>query len=216
MERFIRPEGIALALKKSSGIEVGKSAHEFPMTFASGGTGLKWNVESVLGFPIYKKMIVEAMSHNIRQINLAHGYSTTRLIGVPDGMNPLISSVSDILGIGQTIYKKSEVMAEGLQRKTPKREGQTVIVGEDVLTSGQSTVRTVEHARERGNKVKGVSVLITRTRRAAEVLSDKLGFKVEPLYTSVELVEILAEDPNCPNITDEQVSWVKADFEREY
>src|SRR5438874_2184524 len=112
-------------------------AHERKQ-LASGRTSrLYFNVgDLIISFPQEKEIVVAALAQTYRD----SGITSERVIGVPEGMNCLTSSISDELQIGQ-LRIREKMSKHGDQRSIEGRysAGQTVAVFEDVISTGGST-----------------------------------------------------------------------------
>jgi orotate phosphoribosyltransferase len=64
----------------------------------------------------------------------------------------------------------------------PVREGDRVVIVEDVVTTGGSSLRAIEHCEAAGLKVAGVLAIIDRLEGGAEAFAAK-GFKLRTLFT---------------------------------
>ncbi len=68
-------------------------------------------------------------------------------------------------------------------------EGDKVVMLEDVITTGGSTIKAIERAREFGLEVLKVITIVDREEGGKENL-EKTGVKVESLVTKTELIEL--------------------------
>ena len=103
--------------------------------------------------------------------------------------------------IAHTFYLKGEQMESFVVRKEPKKhgtmlwveghvgKGDNVIIIEDVITTGGSTIKAIDRAKKCGLKVLGVIVLIDRQEGGKEKILAK-GVKVETLLTREEIFEV--------------------------
>ncbi|HDZ84088.1 MAG TPA: orotate phosphoribosyltransferase, partial [Nitrospirae bacterium] len=99
-----------------------------------------------------------------------------------------------------TSYLKSDSLESFVVRKEPKKhgtmlwvegnvmKGESVVITEDVITTGGSTIKAIDRARKCGLKVLGVVVLIDRQEGGREAI-EKLGVPVRTLLTREELLE---------------------------
>ena len=103
--------------------------------------------------------------------------------------------------IAYTSYLKSDPLESFVVRKEPKKhgtmlwvegnvkEGDRVVITEDVITTGGSTIKAIDRARKCGLKVIGVVVLIDRQEGGREAI-EKLGVPVRTLLTREEILEV--------------------------
>jgi len=80
----------------------------------------------------------------------------------------------------------------------PLLPGMSVVILEDVVTTGGSTMRAVESLREAGANVVGVVVLVDRLEGGAEALASS-GLELMSLYTRQDFVE---DNPLAATLTD--------------
>ena len=102
--------------------------------------------------------------------------------------------------IAYTSYIKGEPLESFVVRKEPKKhgtmlwvegnvkEGDRVIIIEDVITTGGSTLKAIDRAKKCGLKVQGVVVLIDRQEGGKKAIESH-GVKVEVLLTKEEIFE---------------------------
>jgi orotate phosphoribosyltransferase len=73
------------------------------------------------------------------------------------------------------------------------KEGDRVVITEDVITTGGSTIKAIDRARKCGLKVIGVVVLIDRQEGGREAI-EKLGVPVRTLLTKEEILEVYKQN----------------------
>ncbi len=86
------------------------------------------------------------------------------------------------------LYIRKEKSDHGLQNivEGPASKGMRVVLCEDVVTTGGSSMKAVEHLREVGCEVLGVLAVIDRRREASDTLSD--GTRIRALFTLGEFL----------------------------
>lgn len=86
------------------------------------------------------------------------------------------------------LYIRKEKSDHGLRNlvEGPVSKGMRVVLCEDVVTTGESSLKAVGHLRDVGCEVQGVLAVIDRRRDPSETLSD--GTKVRRLFTLDELL----------------------------
>lgn len=114
--------------------------------------------------------------------------------GLTLGADPLSNAIA------YTSYLKGENLESFVVRKEPKkhgtmlwiegnvREGDSVVIIEDVITTGGSTIKAIDRARNCGLKVLGVVVLIDRQEGGKEAI-EALNVPVRILLTREEIFE---------------------------
>ena len=112
--------------------------------------------------------------------------------GLTLGADPVANAIA------YTSYLKGEPVEAFVVRKEPKKHGtmlwiegnvkngDKVVIAEDVITTGGSSKKAIERARECGLKVLGVVVLIDRQEGGREAI-ESLGVPVKVLLTKEEI-----------------------------
>ncbi len=118
--------------------------------------------------------------------------------GLTLGADPISNAIA------HTFYLKGEQMESFVVRKEPKKhgtmlwvegnvgKGDKVIIIEDVITTGGSTIKAIDRAKKCGLKILGVIVLIDRQEGGKEKIEAK-GVKVETLLTREEIFEVYSK-----------------------
>jgi len=119
--------------------------------------------------------------------------------GLTLGADPISNAIA------HTFYLKGEQMESFVVRKEPKKhgtmlwvegnvgKGDKVIIIEDVITTGGSTIKAIDRAKKCGLIVLGVIVLIDRQEGGKEKILAK-GVKVETLLTREEIFEVYSKN----------------------
>ena len=106
------------------------------------------------------------------------------------GADPLVSAVS-LTSILQgkpldAFIVRKEAKGHGtgawIEGMANLKEGDTVVMLEDVVTTGGSSLRAVKRAEEAGLKIPGILVLVDRCEGGRENI-EKAGYKLVSLYT---------------------------------
>ncbi len=215
VQRLYTAKDMADALHQSGAVRIGETADAFPMTNTDERTGIKWDIENVLSRTLdHKRKVVISYLNAFAQLNEGRHPGPLRIVGIPDGMNTIASSMADVMGTGQLVVKKAEVKAGNAHiYGEADIEGKEFDINfaEDVFTTGKSTADTVLAFTGKGHRIAEIVGLVARNKYAVEALSDKVGKKAHALYTAVELGEALALKGA---INEEQLGWIKADFEK--
>ncbi len=116
-----------------------------------------------------------------------------RIAGVPYAALPIGTAVSLTTGI-PLIYPRKEAKAHGLGRAIEGQwtPGERVVIVEDLITSGGSTLRTAQQLRAAGLVVEDAVVLIDREQGGAEHLA-AAGIRVHPVLRLREMFAILRQ-----------------------
>ncbi len=118
--------------------------------------------------------------------------------GLTLGADPISNAIA------YTYCLKGEQIESFVVRKEPKKHGtmlwvegnvsrgDKVIIIEDVITTGGSTIKAIDRAKKSGLKVLGVIVLIDRQEGGKEKIEAK-GVKVETVLNREEIFEVYKE-----------------------
>jgi orotate phosphoribosyltransferase len=119
--------------------------------------------------------------------------------GLTLGADPISNAIA------YTFYLKGEQVESFVVRKEPKKhgtmlwvegnvgKGDNVIIIEDVITTGGSTIKAIDRAKKCGLNVLGVIVLIDRQEGGKEKIEAK-GVKVEALLTREEIFDVYRKE----------------------
>lgn len=116
-----------------------------------------------------------------------------RIAGVPYAALPIATAVA--LATGKPmIYQRKEAKSYGLGKliEGAFQPGERVVIIEDLITSGGSTLKTAEQLREAGLVVEHVLVLIDRQQGGVAALAEG-GIAAHAVFTLTEIVDSLAE-----------------------
>jgi orotate phosphoribosyltransferase len=114
--------------------------------------------------------------------------------GLTLGADPVATAIA------YTSHIKGDCLEAFVVRKEPKKhgtmlwiegnvkKGDKVLIVEDVITTGSSTMKAIKRAQQCGLTVKGVVVLIDRQEGAKEAL-EKMGIPVKALLTKEEIFQ---------------------------
>ena len=140
---------------------------------------------------LYSKGLVlvgETVYEMISQLNIQG------IGGLTLGADPIASAAATIAGqhnkdlIAFVIRK--EPKKHGLEKwiEGGVRKGDSVVVIDDVITTGGSTIKAIDRAEESGLDIVKVIVLVDREEGGKENIF-KRGYEVEPIFTRSELME---------------------------
>lgn len=126
------------------------------------------DLRRIISSPRTLRMTAQALC----EIIIAKGLKYDYVVGVPYAALPLATHVSDILDIPM-LMKRKETKSYGTRKAiegvfTP---GNTVLLIEDVVTSGESIRETAEALREEGLKVTDSVAVLDRQQGATEGLA---------------------------------------------
>ena len=119
-------------------------------------------------------------------LELAGDWAFDAVGGMSIGADPLIGAVlalsdrDDLVGV--MIRKEAKGHGTGRFLEGPLRAGQTVLIVEDVVTTGGSSLRAIERVREFGADVCGVAAIVDRLQGGAAAFA-AAGVPLRSLFT---------------------------------
>lgn len=131
----------------------------------------------------------------------ATGWSIDAIGGLTLGADPIAyaiahaSALADEAGNGPmvrafTVRKEAKQHGTGKLIEGPFREGDRVVVVEDVITTGGSALKAVDAVRNAGGSVLGVLALVDRQEGGREAL-EAAGLEVLALATASDLLPLI-------------------------
>lgn len=127
------------------------------------------------------KLLGELIKENIPDVD--------KLVGVAYAGIPLVIATSIATGI-PACYTRKEVKEYGISNliEGELRDGENVVVVDDLITDGQSKIETIEKMKNSGVKfnIKGVAVLLDREQGGKEIL-EKHGIS---LFSAMSITEV--------------------------
>lgn len=128
------------------------------------------------------------------------------ICGVPYAALPMGTTMSLASGT-PLIIKRKENKGYGTKRMVEGiyHDGQNCLLVEDVITSGQSLLETIEEVEREGLKVTDIVVVLDREQGGIQKLKDK-GYSVHTLFTINEVIDLLHR---FHRLDDNEVSRIK-------
>lgn len=124
----------------------------------------------------------------------ARGWSPDAVGGLTLGADPIAFAIArESLETGKPINAfivRKEPKKHGTQRfieGLEETQGRSVVILEDVCTTGGSTACAIEKALEAGMQILGAICLVDRQQGAAELLESKFGCRLENIFTLAQL-----------------------------
>ncbi|MBQ6106953.1 MAG: orotate phosphoribosyltransferase [Thermoguttaceae bacterium] len=108
--------------------------------------------------------------------------------GMTMGADPIVASIITMADVQGKDLKgflvRKEAKGHGTNKfvEGPVQPGESVIIVEDVVTTGGSSLKAIERAVEFGLKVKGVYAILDRMEGGREAF-EKAGYKLKSLFT---------------------------------
>ncbi len=159
------------------------------------------DLRQLVAYPAILQRVARAYARVLRTLEF------DRLAGIPYAALPIATAIALEMN-RPLIYPRREVKEYGTRASiegtfTP---GETVVVIDDLATTGESKIETIEKLTSVGLRVRDIVVLIDREQGARESLA-AAGYT---LHAIVTLSELLAELHRGGAITAEQLAQVKA------
>ena len=113
--------------------------------------------------------------------------------GMAIGADPITASVITLAAQqdqdlrGFIVRKEAKQHGMGRQVEGPVSPGETCVILEDVVTTGGSSLRAIEHVREFGLEVKGVLAIVDRLAGGTETF-EREGLAFSSLFTIDDLL----------------------------
>lgn len=142
------------------------------------------NLKEAYTDPGVLRLITREMAGLLKEVEI------DRIAGVAVGGVPLATALSLELGVPFLIVRKerkgygTDVEVEG-----GLREGEEVVLVEDVTTTGGSALAAAEALERKGGRCRKVLVVVDRLEGAGEAL-ERRGIELIPLVTGEELMRI--------------------------
>lgn len=153
--------------------------------------------------PTARKQIANGLAQNIKEF-----FPETEVVaGTATAGIPHAAWVSDILDLPMVyVRSKAKEHGRGNQIEGKISEGQKVVVVEDIISTGGSSITAVEALRNAGCEVVGVVCVYTYNLPRAEKAFDEIGVKYVSLTNFDYLIEAAAESGT---ITEDQIPFLK-------
>jgi len=131
-------------------------------------------------------------------ITLLQSLDFDRLAALPYAALPIGTVISLQTGL-PLVYARKEKKSYGTRSAVegPYEEGETVVVIDDLVTTGGSKFESIEQLEEVGLKVRDIVVLIDRQCGAGQALSDK-GYQLHTLFTLTRLLDYWEKKGHVP------------------
>lgn len=133
--------------------------------------------------------LLKTLSNNL--LELVEEAPFDLICGVPYAALPMGTTMSLASGV-PLIIKRKENKGYGTKRMVEGvySDGQNCLLVEDVITSGQSLLETIDEIEREGLKVTDLVVVLDREQGGIKKLQDK-GYRVHTLFTINEVIDIL-------------------------
>ncbi|MBC1759200.1 orotate phosphoribosyltransferase [Listeria ivanovii] len=159
-----------------------------PFTWASGiKSPIYCDNRLTLGFPKVRQFIAAALAEKIKEnfgdVDVIAGTATA---GIPHA-----AWVSDLLDLPMVyVRSKAKEHGKGNQIEGPISKGQKVVVMEDLISTGGSSLKAVEVLEEAGAEVLGIAAIFTYGLDKGKKLLAEADTKLVTLTNYDELIEV--------------------------
>ncbi|EKF1881254.1 TPA: orotate phosphoribosyltransferase [Listeria innocua] len=175
-----------------------------PFTWASGiKSPIYCDNRLTLGFPIVRQFIAKSLAEKIKEnfgeVDVVAGTATA---GIPHA-----AWVSDLLDLPMVyVRSKAKEHGKGNQIEGPLTKGQKVVVIEDLISTGGSSLKAVEALEEAGAEVLGIAAIFTYGLDKGKKLLEESNTKLVTLTNYDELIEVAL---NKNYVTTEDMATLK-------
>ncbi|MFH1587382.1 MAG: orotate phosphoribosyltransferase [Candidatus Diapherotrites archaeon] len=141
----------------------------------------------LVSYPSVLEMAAKAL------ISLISGLEFDRIAGIPYAAIPIATAVS-LQSEVPMIYPRKEAKDYGLKRPIEGefKEGETILVFDDLITTGGSKIEAIAPLEASGLKVKDIAVIVDREQGGKEELKAK-GYELHSVLTLKELLNFLKD-----------------------
>lgn len=174
---------------------------ENPFTWASGWKSpIYCDNRIILSYPTIRNFVREEMA---KQVGVLYG-KTDVIAGVATGAIGLGALVADYLGL-PFIYVRPEPKSHGRRNQVEGflEPGQSVVVIEDLISTGKSSLNAVEALEAEGAKIKGMLAIFTY---GFDVASNNFNKKELDLHTLADYENLIQQASETGYIKDEQLN----------
>ncbi|MBU1131034.1 orotate phosphoribosyltransferase [Patescibacteria group bacterium] len=154
----------------------------------------------IISYPKVLRMVAEALWEKAKNL------SFDLICGVPYTALP-IATVMSIEHNKPMVMRRKEVKEYGTRKAIEGAfiSGQTVLVVEDLVTSGSSVFETIEPLELEGLKVKNIVVLLDRQQGGKENLAGK-NYNLHAVFNMAELLDNLLDGGKIDQKTHQKVT----------
>jgi orotate phosphoribosyltransferase len=173
---------IALALHKVGAVKFGEFKLKSGMM-----SPIYIDLRLLISYPKILKLIAGAM------IEIARDLDFDVIAGIPYTALPMATAISMEMD-WPMVYARKEVKDYGTKKKLEGvyKKGDTALIIDDLITTGDSKFETIEPFEAAGLKVKDIVVLVDREQGGGRLLQEK-GYRLHSVIGINEILDILKE-----------------------
>jgi orotate phosphoribosyltransferase len=145
------------------------------------------DIRKLVSYPKLLKQVVVAYWSLVKKLKF------DRIAGVPYAALPMASVMSVKYNMPM-VYTRKEKQTHGITKlvQGEYKKGETVVVIDDIATTGASKLMVIEPLEKSGLKVKDVVLLIDRENGGQEII-EKKGYQVHTVFSMTEILDLLLE-----------------------
>jgi len=135
------------------------------------------------------------------------GWEVDAVGGMTLGADPIAYAISYTSSLQPpliqafTVRKETKTHGTGRLIEGPLKNGDRVVVVEDVITTGASALRAIDAVTSAGGKIQGVLALVDREDGGRRAIEDK-GYRVISLAQISEILALMPASPTDPDSSD--------------
>ena len=160
---------------------------EEPFTLASSRkSNYYFNLKALTLSPVMNSMLCSVIAEEFHSLLLSNGFNG--ICGMTMGADPIVYRLSEILSVLPVVVRKEpKGHGTGKQIETIIDPHSDLVLIEDVITTGGSTLKCIKAVREAGYKVSKGIVIIDREEHDKEIF-ESIGFEVFPLFKKSDFI----------------------------
>lgn len=153
----------------------------------------------LVSYPDVLRLVARQMKQNVS------GVQFDRIAGIPYAAIPFATALSLESG-WPMIYTRKEAKEYGTKKMIEGefKEGDRILVIDDLITNGSSKFDVIKPLEEAGMKITDIAVLIDREQGGKKELASK-GYQLHAVITIHEMLEILKDEGKIPQVQYQEI-----------